>query len=239
MYTIEIVASTVQSCIAAEKGGAKRVELCSALATAGVTPSAAFIEITKKSISIPVYVMIRPREGDFCYSAQEIDVMKREIDLAKSLGADGIVFGLLHANGTVNGQLTRELVEYCKPLPVTFHRAIDITPNLFDAAEAIIDAGCIRILTSGGKKMGPDGVQTLHALAEKTEGRIEIQPGGGITLESIDVLFHPLIRNYHMSARTAAVPSMQSDIFDMNWAETDEEIVRKVVAKAEAFFKQY
>jgi copper homeostasis protein len=233
---IEVVASSVHSCIEAEKGGAARIELCSALATAGVTPSNGLLVAVKTHISLPVYVMIRPREGDFCYDSLEVETMKREIDGLQSSGADGFVFGVLNANGTVNETLLCELVEYCKPYPVTFHRAIDCTPDLLQALETIIDCGCERVLTSGGKPTGPEGIEMISQLADLAGERISIMPGGGIRPETFQSMLRKNIHEYHLSGRLPIKSQAPSTLFDMNWAETDEASIRSVVDMAAHFF---
>ncbi len=235
-FTIEVVASSVKSCVNAERGGATRIELCSALATAGVTPSTGLLLAVKKHISLPVYVMIRPREGDFHYDKEEMEVFKYEIENLQKAGADGFVFGILNEDETVNTPLMREMVNFCKPFPVTFHRAIDCTPDIFQALEAIIDSGCERILTSGGKASGPEGVATIIQLAEKAENRIKIMPGGGIRPDTFPLMLHPLIKDYHLSGRLPQISHAKSTLFDMNWAETDEASIRKVVESAAEFF---
>ncbi|MFM7726141.1 MAG: copper homeostasis protein CutC, partial [Flavobacteriales bacterium] len=126
-YLIEVVASTVHSCVEAQLGGAGRIELCSALAAAGITPSSGLLEVVKRHVAIPIFVMIRPREGDFIYDASEIEVMKREIDLLGASGADGFVFGCLKSDSTIDTAITSDLVKHCGSIPVTFHRAIDCT----------------------------------------------------------------------------------------------------------------
>lgn len=232
-YIVEVVTSSVYSSVQAEKGGATRIELCSALATAGVSPSTGMLEMVKQHVSIPVFVMVRPREGDFIYSDAEIEVMKREIDLAKKSGADGFVFGILHKDGTVNAEQTTELVKHCRPLPAVFHRAFDCTPNLFEALEAIIQTGCIRILTSGGKANSLDGVEQLIELQKQAGSRITIMPGGGIRPETFSQIFHKDIREYHLSGRMTISSEMYPTLFEMDYAETDERAVRQVVSYIE------
>ncbi|MFN5295186.1 MAG: copper homeostasis protein CutC [Flavobacteriales bacterium] len=228
-YLIEVVASTVHSCIEAEQGGAGRIELCSALGAAGITPSSGLLEVVKRHIQIPVYAMIRPREGDFTYSASEIEVMKREIDLLGASGADGFVFGILKSDGTIDTAVTRQLVDHCSGTPVTFHRAIDCTPSLLDAVAEIASCGCERILTSGGKSTGPEGKETILAMVEAAGGAIRIMPGGGIKPETFDKMYHPSINEYHLSGRMQHRSPMASTLFDMDWAETTRENISHVV----------
>lgn len=235
-FTIEVVASSVRSCINAQRGGATRIELCSALATAGITPSNGLLTAVKKNVDLPVFVMIRPREGDFCYDQHEVDVMKMEIESLQKAGADGFVLGMLKSSGEIDHQLTTELVAFCKPYPVTFHRAIDCTPNLPEALEAIIDSGCVRVLTSGGKGTGPEGIEMIVQLEEQSSGRIAIMPGGGIRPDTFHSVLHKSISDYHLSGRLVVESPMPFKLFDMNWAETDEASIRQVVNEAEKFF---
>lgn len=227
-YLIEVVASTVHSCVEAEQGGAGRIELCSALGAAGITPSSGLLEVIKRHISIPVYVMIRPREGDFTYSKEEVEVMKREIDLLGASGADGFVFGMLTSDGFIDSALTHELVTYCGKIPVTFHRAVDCTPNLVEAVDQIASCGCERILTSGGKKTGPEGKETILAMHEAAHGKIRIMPGGGIKPETFAQIFDPQLTEYHLSGRVPKNSSMPSTLFEMDWFETARESIAQV-----------
>ncbi|MDZ4822140.1 MAG: copper homeostasis protein CutC [Flavobacteriales bacterium] len=236
MFTIEVVASTLQSCISAQKGGARRIELCSALATAGVTPSAGLIQLVKQYVTIPVVVMIRPREGDFCYSHHEYETMKRDIQHAKVMGADGVVLGLLSRDGTVNSKMTYDLVQVALPMKVTFHRAIDIVPDIFEAMEAVMTVGCERILTSGGKKTGVEGIEIIREMANRAGDKIAIMPGGGITAESLSAMLTANIHDYHLSGRVAVSSPIKTDVFEMNYAETDAAIIKSVVKKAKEFF---
>ena len=228
-YLIEVVASTVHSCVEAELGGAARIELCSALGAAGITPSSGLLEVIKRHISIPVFVMIRPREGDFTYSASELEVMKREIDLLGESGADGFVFGVLSEQGSVDTAATSQLVKHCGEKPVTFHRAIDCANNLLASVSEIAGCGCERILTSGGKKSGPEGKEMILAMHDIAEGKILIMPGGGIRTDTFDAIYHPNIKEYHLSGRSPKRSPYPSQLFDMDWAETSREAIAEVV----------
>lgn len=232
--TLEIVASTVRSCVAAERGGASRIELCAALGTAGVTPSSGMIRAVKEAVSIPVFVMIRPREGDFIYSEEEIRTMELEIDEAKTAGADGIVFGCLTADGRVDKETTKRLVAHSAPWPVVFHRAFDVCADLAQALEDIIECGCIRILTSGGQpKINDAGIKMIHRLADQAQGRITIMPGGGVTTDVVTLFDKSKITEVHTSARvnieSPAANWPSGKVFETNWAETDESIVEQFV----------
>ncbi|MFN5621114.1 MAG: copper homeostasis protein CutC [Flavobacteriales bacterium] len=231
-YLIEVVASTVHSCVEAEQGGAGRIELCSALGAAGITPSSGLLEVVKQHISIPVYVMIRPREGDFTYSQSEVEVMKREIDLLGASGADGFVFGALTEDGRIDTRLTRELVTHCGKIPVTFHRAIDCTPNPIAAVEEVAACCCERILTSGGKPSGPEGIDTILAMHEAAQGKIHIMPGGGIKPDTFALVYRQQLREYHLSGRIAKSSPMASTLFEMDWFETSAEAIARVAYRS-------
>lgn len=230
-YLIEVVSSTVHSCIEAAQGGAGRIELCSALAADGITPSSGLLEEVKRHVNIPIYVMIRPREGDFTYDAYETDVMKREMDLLGASGADGFVFGCLQADGRIDQRRTSELVRHAGKTPVTFHRAIDCAPNLEQAVEDIAACGCERILTSGGKKTAAEGRDNVLAMHEAARGRILIMPGSGINAETFPFVYHPEILEYHLSGRIARKSPMVSGLFAMDWAETSHEVIERIAKR--------
>ncbi|MDO1445786.1 copper homeostasis protein CutC [Rhodocytophaga aerolata] len=179
--TIEVCIDSVQSAIEAQQGGANRVELCDNLFEGGTTPSAGAIAIARKNITIGLHVMIRPRGGDFYYSDIEFDCMKKDIQIAKELGADGVVFGLLTKDGRIDIARSKELTELALPLQVTFHRAFDMTIDPVQALEDIISIkGITRLLTSGQEKSAPEGAELIADLVKQANGRISIMPGAGI-----------------------------------------------------------
>jgi copper homeostasis protein len=201
---LEVCIDSVESAIAAERGGAKRVELCSDLLEGGITPGAGLIASVRSHIAIDLFVMIRPRGGDFLYTDLEFDVMREEIAHARRLGADGIVLGLLDQQGCVDVCRTRQLIELAQPLPVTFHRAVDMTPDLLAALENIVATGASRILTSGGASSAPLGAVEIARMVQAARGRVSIMPGGGITPENIAAVADVTgATEFHSSARTA------------------------------------
>jgi copper homeostasis protein len=177
---LEISLDSVESAIAAERGGAARVELCANLPEGGTTPSAGMIATVRKEIRIGLHVMVRPRGGDFCYSAHEFEVMKRDILMAKQLRADGIVLGILCADGTVDLNRTRELVDLARPASVTFHRAFDMSVSLRGALERIIESGPDRVLTSGGEPSAENALDAIHGLVHAARDRIGVIVCGGV-----------------------------------------------------------
>jgi copper homeostasis protein len=177
---IEVCVDSTASAMAAERGGARRLELCGDLLEGGITPSAGMIERVRARVSIALQVMIRPRGGDFCYTADEFEIMCHDVETAKRLGADGVVFGILEADGNVDKTRSRRLVELARPLKVTFHRAFDMSADLFCALENVCATGADHILTSGGQQTALGGLQTIAELVKAAKGRIAIMPGGGV-----------------------------------------------------------
>ena len=184
----ELCAETIDACVAARDGGADRIELCSGLSEGGLTPSHGLVHNAVKHSGLPVHVLIRPRGGDFLYSPSEIAVMREDIAHVKSLGAAGVVFGMLAADDTVDIAGTRSLVELAHPMQTTFHRAFDATPDLRAALEDVIATGCDRVLTSGGERDVVAGVHSLAALVVQANGRVDIAVGGGLRLQNASSL---------------------------------------------------
>jgi copper homeostasis protein len=182
---LEISVASVEAAAAAERGGADRIELCSNLFVGGLTPDPALIRVVRQQIQIPIFVMIRPRGGDFVYSPAEFEQMKNSIAAASEAGASGLVFGVLKADRTVEIARTRELVKLALPLPVTFHRAFDACPDLSQALEDVVRCDACRILTSGGSASAPDGAAKIKVLVAAAGERVTIVPGAGINAGNI------------------------------------------------------
>ena len=182
---VEVCLDSVESAIAAERGGADRAELCSDLLEGGITPSAGLIAAVRRAIGIPLQVMIRPRGGDFCYTDPEFGIMRDDIKTAKELGADGVVLGILDTEGNVDAQRTGELVELARPLTVTFHRAIDMSRDLFAALETLIELKIDRVLTSGGQPTAIEGRRTIARLVRDAGDRLVVMAGSGLREQNV------------------------------------------------------
>ena len=176
---LEVCCADLQSVRAAVEGGAHRIELCQALSLDGLTPSAGMVE-SAVEMGIPVQVLIRPREGDFVYSRDEVLCMQRDIRQAKRLGANGVVIGALKPDGSIDEETVRCLVDEAEGLSITFHRAFDVCTNPTEALEQIISLGCHRLLTSGQASTAEQGIPLLRKLVEQTAGRLIIMPGAGV-----------------------------------------------------------
>ncbi|MCS7017993.1 MAG: copper homeostasis protein CutC [Cytophagales bacterium] len=202
MRLLEVCVDNWQGALAADKGGADRLELCASLADGGITPSSAFIVAVKKAVKAPVYVMVRPRSGDFTYSEAEFAIMLQQIEEVKQAGADGIVTGVINQQGELCLQKNAALIAAARPLGVTLHRAFDVTPNLSDALEAAIGLGFERILTSGGKANAFEGLHSIAQLVQQAAGRISIMPGSGINTANIRLIVQiTRAHEYHFSAK--------------------------------------
>ena len=200
---LEIAVFNLESAITAFNAGAHRIELCSAPAEGGLTPSAATIRLAKKYVNIPIHVMIRPREGDFCYSEREFETMLLDIAAAKIAGMKGIVAGILNIDGSVDAKRMKIVVDSAYPMNVTFHRAFDMSNDLDNALESIIGTGCERILTSGGQQTAIQGIDKIAELIKKAKNRISIMPGSGINAANCKHLADvSLAKELHLSART-------------------------------------
>lgn len=217
-YILEISVETIEAALAAQRGGAHRIELCADLGVGGVTPSGELIEAVRNQIRIPIFSMVRPRGGDFVYSDAEFTSMQRDIAAAKRLGMDGIVLGILKKNREIDVARTRRLVNLAQPLPVTFHRAFDQAADLFAALEDVIQTGATRILTSGGVATALEGAAILAKLVRKAGDRIVILPGAGINAANIAaVARRTRAREFHSGLRSSLPRPIQDyKLFEQN-----------------------
>jgi copper homeostasis protein len=198
---LEIACFNIESAIIAQHAGADRIEFCTDMNVGGVTPTLEDFILLKSKMHIPVFVMIRPRGGNFFYSKEEFEQMKNNILQFKNAGADGFVFGILTENDEVNAIQNKELVELANPLPCTFHRAFDETNNQMEALDAVIECGFSTILTSGNAKNAMEGLANLKALALKVNDKICIMPGGAVRANHIEILKENIATNwFHSSA---------------------------------------
>lgn len=201
-YRIENCAGSAESARRAQLGGAYRIELCAGLPEGGTTPSYGEIVAARRAVDIKLNIIVRPRAGDFLYSPLEVEAMLADIEMARQLGVDGIVVGCLTPDGEVDKPLLKRFVEAAGDLPVTFHRAIDVCRDPFQALEDIIEAGCARILTSGGKATAVEGAETIAQLVNQAGDRIIIMPGSGVTPENIAELAQRTgAREFHFTGR--------------------------------------
>jgi copper homeostasis protein len=178
--TLEICVQSLEHAVAAERAGAHRIELCADLSCGGVTPSESMLRAARRALRIPIHILIRPRAGDFCYSEDDLEKMRGDIRVCKNLGIDGVVLGVLQKNGRVDGECTTAFVELAHPLPVTFHRAFDVSPDPEASLEDVLQTGAARILTSAAQIRAIDGLSLLARLVQASRKRISIMPCGGI-----------------------------------------------------------
>lgn len=209
-YTIEIAVTDFTTTKSAVDGGADRIELCNALSEGGLTPSYGLVKQCRESFGLPLFPIVRPRGGDFLYTAEEVQIMHSEVQLFRQLGCDGVVVGLLHSNGAVDYDQTARLVEKAYPMEVTFHRAFDRCLDPFAAMEGLIKAGCQRILTSGQKPNVMDGIELVTQLVQAADGRIIILPGSGVRPGNIKQLAQQTgAVEFHSSLRSEKRSDMQ------------------------------
>jgi copper homeostasis protein len=232
-YTLEICAGSVQSAEAAQAGGAHRIELCQNLEQGGTTPSYGLIQEVLRRVSIPVFVLIRPRPGDFRYDAAELAIMLADVAQCRALGCAGVVIGALDEAGRVNAGSCQALIAAAGPLQVTFHRAFDVCADQAQALETIIGLGCHRVLTSGGQASALAGQVQLAALVQQAAGRIHIMPGAGITPANLRALRAATgATEFHASAkRLVASPTAPATEFDAPRWETDTATVAELIAQ--------
>ena len=240
---VEACVDSVESAIAAERGGARRLELCDNLYDAGTTPSAGMIAAVKAAVRIPVFVIVRPRGGGFVYSPAELDVMRRDVDVALELGADGIVVGMLTREGGIDEDATGRFVEGSANLPVTFHRAFDLVPDRRIALERLMALGVARVLTSGGAPSALAGVEAIASLVRQSAGRLTVMAGGGVREENVsEIVRRTGVSEVHVRpTRIVSTPGSEGRAIkfrkampadDDAWEEIDESRIREIVSRA-------
>ena len=240
-YELEIIGFDIVSCSIAQAYGASRIELCANPEEGGTTPSFGMIEQAKKSCSIPIFPIIRPRGGDFLYDKLEFEAIKSDIKSCLSIGCEGVVLGLLKKDGSIDEERTQELVDLAGPMEVTFHRAFDRVSDPVVALEIIISIGCKRILTSGLSKTAVEGKQLLQQLIKQADNRITIMPGSGVRSSNVIELAQSTgATAFHSSARKLLVSKMDylnpNMAEDLKHASVDEEEVSRLKTALDQFF---
>lgn len=241
---LEICVGSVQSSLAAEEGGAKRVELCDNLWEGGTTPSIGSIELARENITIDLNVLVRPRGGDFCYSDLEFDIICSDVLQCKAFGANGVVVGFLLPNGDIDLEKMKKVMELANPMSVTFHRAFDVVRNPETSLKQLIELGVDRILTSGQKNTAYEGRQFINKLVKQARDRIIIMPGSGVNPDNIEDLVRDTgAVEFHSTGRALVNSKMQytnpnvhisglPEIPELDHKETDPIIVAELLSKA-------
>jgi copper homeostasis protein len=213
---LEVIATSLEDCLAAQTEGADRIELCSALPLGGLTPSLGLLLEARQAVRLPIIIMIRPRPGGFAYSEPDFAVMLRDAELALAHGADGIVFGCLEPGGEIDINRTRSLVMLAGRKETVFHRAFDVIPDPFAALDVLADLGVTRVLSSGQKASALEGAANLAAYQAHLAGRVQVLPGGGITVANVSELLrltgadqvHASLSGSRKDPSTAANPAI-------------------------------
>jgi copper homeostasis protein len=236
---VEICVGDLESALAAEQGGADRVELCDNLSVGGTTPSAGTIAEACRRLTIPVHVLIRPRAGDFLPSRAELAAMRFDIEMARMLGAAGVVFGILRPDATIDRDQTAALVELARPMSVTFHKAFDQTPEPEQALDALIELGVDRVLTSGGRPTALEGMDILKRLVVQAHGRVGILAGGRLAAGNLETIMAATgVHEVHLgSAVTRIIAGSMTvapgDGSELAWRGVDGDKVRAIVTLVE------
>jgi len=227
---LEICASSLQSAINAQTGGAQRIELCCNLEQGGLTPSHGTIKLARQALSIEIFVLIRPRVGDFRYTELELAQMQEDILFCKSIGIDGVVFGVLDAQNEIDEERNKQLIKLAKPMKTTFHRAFDCLKNPMQGLEQVIDLGFDRILTSGLAPTAIEGKSLLKKLIEQAQNSITILPGSGLNSGNVaDFIAFTKTKEIHASAKKTILPVTKS-LFSAPYFETDVKEVERLIA---------
>ncbi len=240
---LEICCGSIDDALQAQAGGADRVELCSALFLGGLTPSLGTLQHARRELKVPIIAMLRPRGGGFCYTDAEFATMELDVDAMIAHGADGVVFGILERDGSIDRARTRRIRDIIGAKQAVFHRAFDVTPDPFEALDQLVDLGITRILTSGQEDTVPEGAELIRKLIDHAGDRIEILPGGGIKPYALaDVVAKTGCRQVHLTAfNTATDPSTHQRPHvtfggalypaEDTYLMTDADLVRNLVAK--------
>ncbi|WP_439152239.1 copper homeostasis protein CutC [Winogradskyella sp.] len=235
IMVLEICANSYQSAKNAKEAGAHRIELCQELSVGGITPSFCLLKQVTENLSIPVFVLIRPRGGNFIYSDDEFKIMKQDIQVCKDLGFQGIVSGVLSNDQAIDIKRTQELIALSRPLEFTFHRAFDEVKNHKEALQQLIDIGVERVLTSGKEKSAEEGLEVLKELNEIANGRITILAGGGINAKNAIKFKNAGLKEIHASAslRLHSVQASQleenNSLFSMPLTYSDSKKIKAIL----------
>ncbi len=232
---LEVCVEDAAGLAAAVAGGADRIELCSALSVGGLTPSAGLMALAA-AVDIPVYAMIRPRAGDFVFGSDELAIMRDDIDAARAAGLAGVVLGANRADGRLDVAMLEQLSRHAAGLGRTLHRAFDLVPDFAEAVETAVDLSFERILTSGGAKTAPDGIEALSDIIGIADGRISIMPGSGVTIDTIDSLLNRLAVHEVHSSCSRSEPAKSDRLVSLGFVPpsarmTDEGLVRALKAR--------
>lgn len=239
-FTLEIIGFNIESCAIAQAAGADRIELCDNPAEGGTTASYGFIKTARKLLQIQLFPIIRPRGGDFLYSNEEFEIMKADVQLCKDLGCDGVVIGMLNADGSIDKKRSGRLVEIAYPLGVTFHRAFDRCADPFTALKDVIDIGCERILTSGLQNAATDATDLLAHLVKEANDDIVIMPGSGVRSSNILSLAEATgASQFHSSARKMMGSSMNYLNQSMNESMEHTIADAEEISKLKTLLTQY
>ena len=238
-FQIEVCIDNLESLHNALKGGATRIELCSSLALGGLTPSFGFMKKAAQLSTVPVYAMIRPRQGDFLYDNDDVEAMLEDISAAKQAGLAGVVFGVLKPNGDIDMSIAKQLMAASQGLGTTFHRAIDQCSNYQHAIENIAELGCERILTSGLAANAEEGKTVIADMVKLSDGRFSIMAGAGVTAENAnEIITTTGVHEIHLSGKSTRASHMNfasntakmgtSNLDDFIVPVTNSELIRKV-----------
>jgi copper homeostasis protein len=240
-FKLEICVDNVESAIDAQNAGADRIELCNNLTEGGTTPGYGTIYSARDNLNIKLHVIIRPRGGDFLYSDIDFDIMKRDMDTCGECGVDGVVLGILEADGSIDVERTAKLIEFARPMSVTFHRAFDLCNDPFKGLEDVIASGADRLLTSGQKNKAVEGVDLIHQLVKKAAKRIIIIPGSGINESNIVHIARSTgAEEFHLTGRKIVESGMTfqkqnismgniPDISEFSRKVSDPELIKRII----------